>query len=487
MADKKLKTIFLIYIGGVLTLTVQCGAQNFSCPQECGTCEFNLQGEVIKANCRDIVIQQLPNSLESLYVTELLDFRKMPLGKFLSFILYEKENLTSLKIELYQLTSLEQDCFQHSPNLERLDLSRNKISKISEDSFTGLMNLTYLNLNQNSLQKLEDFEFRQLPALTELYISVNKIITLTEHVFSGLNNIVKIVLQTNQIASISENTFNSLATVQDINLQGNKLTSVNGQMFANLPSLKMLNLQMNEISVIDPASLVGTRNLFMLKMAENELTVVPAEVLQSIGNSNLTVSFARNQITELLDNALDGVILRKLSFTTNNISVINPLALHNSNIQMLDLKENSLQHLPENLMEDLSQSAEVLLRDNPWSCDCDIQSVVTLVKITDEELICASPQNYSGLLLSNVTDELREVCKWPTSDGSGVKGANSSKVGVIIGSVLGAAGFIATLAALIFRCCFLMRKVAPTDDDDDDKKDCEQPDIENNTTTVQYT
>lgn len=464
------KIMFAVYVCGFFLFANVCNADNTTipCPIECGnSCKYNRQGEIISAKCKDAVIQQLPNSLETLHVYDIVDRMKMPLGKFLGFILMGKENLTSLKIENYHLTSLEANCFENAPNLERLDISRNSIQQISEDSFSGLKNLTYLNLNENLLQSLGDNLFRQLPSLTELYISRNKLVSIGDKDFGGLTNIGKIVLQANQISTISTLAFTMLTTIEDINLQENRLTAVGAGIFKNIVTLKYINLQQNDISTIDPVSMEGTSNLLMLKLAENKITMFPTALLQTISNPDLIVNIARNYITELTVDAFDNVILKGLSLTTNNISQIHPDALSNSFIQMLDLRENALHYIPEGFVENIPETTGIILKDNPWVCDCDIESVVKLIEITDEELLCDSPMNYSGLKISNVTDELRESCKWQVNDGL-EKGDNPVRVGVIVGSVAGSMALIAGVTAAVLKCCVLSRKVAPKNEDQDD-------------------
>lgn len=462
-----------IYVVVYLQLLEACSASNTTvpCPSKCGnSCKYNSEGEIISAKCKDVVVQHLPNSLQVLHIFDVADPYAMPLGRFTDFILDSKENLTSLKIENYRLRILESNCFLNSPNLESLDLTRNVIETISEDSFTGLTNLTYLNLNQNSLAKLGDYLFRQLPSLTELYISVNKLTSLGEDDFSGLTNIAKIVLQSNQITSIEEGTFSKLSTIEDINLQENKLTLIDRGLFANLPNLKYLNLQMNDIKTMDPLSMVGTK-LLMLKVAENELTVIPTVLLQNIGNADLIVNFARNNITTISDGDFSGVTLKGLSLTTNRISQIGSEALQNSFIQMLDLKDNLLQHLPAAILEDVNPVMNLMLKNNPWSCDCDIQSVVSLIQITKEELTCATPKNYSGRALSNVTEELKVTCSWRVNDSSGKKGDNSGQTGIIVGSVIGSTALMGAIAATVIKCCVLSRKVAPKEEESHDEEE----------------
>jgi len=462
---------YVMLVFGWLLLVNICLADNSTipCPADCGnTCKYDIQGEIITAKCKDSTIQQLPNSLVTLHVYDLKDTLKMPLGKFPEFVLMGKVNLTSLKIENYQLTSLESSCFQKSPNLERLDLSRNALQQISKDSFSGLTNLSYLNLNENALQSLGDNLFRQLPSLVELYISRNKLVSIGDQDFSGLNNIAKIVLQANQISSINRLAFHNLSTVEDINLQENHLTSVDKGLFTNLPNLANLNLQQNDIRILDPEAMQGTRNLVMLKLADNMIPTLPTVLLLQICNPALIVSLSINDITELPDGAFENIVLQGLSLSNNNISLIGPDVLRDSDIAMLDLRGNALTHIPADLVDDVKTTAKIMLRDNPWSCDCDIQSVASLIGITDEKLVCHSPKNYSGFLISNVTQELNETCNWQTTDGDVEKGSHSVDVGVIVGSVVGAMALIGGITALVLKCCVLSRKVAPTDKDEED-------------------
>ena len=78
---------------------------------------------------------------------------------------------------------------------------------------------------------------------------------------------------------------------------------------------------------------------------------------------------------------------------------------------MLDLQQNLLKHIPEGLARSLDQSNGLLLANNMWSCDCDIQWVRgLLINSTNQEPTCAEPLKYFGQTLINAITDMEVTC-----------------------------------------------------------------------------
>ncbi|XP_045185323.2 carboxypeptidase N subunit 2-like [Mercenaria mercenaria] len=379
------------------------------CPAKCNNCKSDSGGNIITAMCKDVKIPALPDTLEELTVSDASGMTAIMFQQFRTFVLRGKSELTMLKIQNYQIATLHGQCFQGSPSLLTLDLSKNQLIQISEENFEGLRNLSYLSLNQNKLTKLGDFVFRQLTLLESLNIALNTLHAIGENDFKGLTNLKNLDLQSNQIATIHIAAFQGLKSLRTINLKKNELTSIGPGLFGTLPNLQTLILEMNKIRHIDPESMINTSITF-LNLMQNEITKMPTKFLQNISNENLDVNLARNNISMIDAGELQRIILKTLYLVRNSISIIHEDAMCYSFIETLDLQQNLLQHLPEGLQNSLNQSNTVLLDNNPWSCDCAIQWMQSLLRKGVLEPQCAQPLSYRGQKLSQILHDLEISC-----------------------------------------------------------------------------
>lgn len=394
-------------IWSLLFLSSSIGRGN--CPRKCDHCEEDTKGNLIKATCKDVQIPSLPDTLTELRVSDASKMTSYASYQFSMFMLADKVNLTILKVQRYEIAVLRDECFRGSPNLLVLDLSKNSISQISENNFNGLHKVLFLSLTMNKLTNISNFDFRQLSALEELDIAQNSVNSISENAFKGLMNLKRIDLQSNNISSMNKAVFQGLQTLEDINLQNNQLTQIESGLFGNLPNLRRLNLKMNNIQFIHPESMTNTW-LTYLDLSQNEITQIPTEFLQRVSNKSLEVNAARNHISKINDGGLQSVTLETLYLVSNSLSLIHKDALRSSFIKKLDFQQNCLRHLPEGLKKYLNQSNTVLLANNPWSCDCSIHWVKSLLKKDILEPVCAEPLSYHGQTLSQVLDDLEISC-----------------------------------------------------------------------------
>lgn len=380
-----------------------------NCPQKCYNCKYDSSGSVTAATCKDVQIPMLPKTLQELQVSDATGMNAIMFRQFRSFVLNGMSSLTTLSIQNYKISTLNGQCFQGAPGLQMLDLSKNAIGQISEINFEGLQSLSYLSLNQNKLTKIGDSVFQHLTDLVDLKIALNHLDVIEQNDFKGLVSIRSIDLQSNNIHTIHTLAFQGLKTLETINLQSNELTRIHSSLFGNLPNLKTLSLQRNKISYIAQNS-VPNSPVTYINLMNNEFTKVPTEFLQNVSNTLLEVNLARNKISRIEAGELQRIVLKTLFLVANSIVFIHPDALCYSFIEKLDLEQNLLKKLPEGLQNSLNQSNTVLLDNNPWSCDCDIQWMELLLKTNIAEPVCAQPLSYHGQKLSQILDDLEISC-----------------------------------------------------------------------------
>ena len=400
--------VFTLFWSMTLTL-----GYKIPCPQQCSRCYRNNTGDLIKVMCTDIVIPSLPETIQQIQVFDAVSAKTLPLGQLKAFIFTKRMALEKLVMQNYKISSIEDGCFRNNINLRTLDLSKNMITSLTADAFEGLVNLTFLNLNQNRLASLKHSIFVHLSNLRELRIALNWFVYIGKHDFLGLNNLIKLDLQANYIASIHPQAFNSVSHLRDLDLQHNKLEVIEAGIFRGLNSLQTINLKNNHIISLEPGCM-SSNSLTMVNLIQNNILAIPKAFLVSVSSKELEVYLARNKITEIKMDDLNGVHLKSLSLVSNTIWSIEPYAFVQSNIAMIDLEQNQLITLPSTVHSYLNASHVIRLGNNPWSCDCNIQWLAKFLKshvTTSQQPVCAKPDEFHGKKLSEIVDKLSRECK----------------------------------------------------------------------------
>ena len=384
-----------------------------TCPQECSRCNYDNQGQLVKVTCTDIIIQSLPETVKQIHVSDVVSMQTVPFGKLKAFMFSNRVALETLTIQNYKIASIEDGCFKNNNHLRTLDLSKNAISSLTADVFEGLTNLTYLSLNQNQLASINGSLFQHLSILKELHMALNLLINIGEHDFLGLKHLLRLDLQSNKIKSIHPSAFSVIPNLEDINLQNNHLLSVEAGVFKGLNSLKVVNLQNNMIVSLDP-DCMSSKSLLTVNLAQNNISSIPTVFLVAASNPNSEVNLARNKIKEIKVNDLTGVHLKTLYLVSNEIRNIEGNAFLHTDIAKIDLEQNFLKTIPATVWRYLNASKEILLGNNPWTCDCKIQWLAMTLKnavSNAQEPVCAQPSQFFGRKLIDIEEELSHKCK----------------------------------------------------------------------------
>ena len=382
------------------------------CPRECSACYRNNTGDLVRVRCTDIVIPSLPVTIRQIQVYDAISEKTLPLGQLKKFIFTKRTALESLEIQNYRVTSIETGCFRNNIHLRTLNLGKNIISSLQADAFEGLGNLTFLNLNQNRLVDLKHSIFVHLSNLQELRLALNRFTYIGKNDFVGLKRLIKLDLRANYIFDIHPEAFKSVPGLRDLDLQHNKLTMIETGVFKWLNSLQTIILVNNQITSLAPDSMRSDK-LTLVNLIQNELYVIPKGFLLSVSSDKLDVYLARNKITEIKRDDLKGVCLKKLSLVSNWIWNIEPYAFNQTNISEIDLQQNQLITLSSTVQSYLNASHEILLGNNMWSCDCNIQWLAKFLKshVTTSQPVCVMPDEYHGILMKDIADKLAQKCK----------------------------------------------------------------------------
>ncbi|KAM4559853.1 uncharacterized protein PAE49_012202 isoform 1-T2 [Odontesthes bonariensis] len=250
---------------------------------------------------------------------------------------------------------------------ELLDLSDNLISVIPERAFSTNYKLRVLLLQNNSISQVEDGSFSQLESLQKLDLSWNRISTLTAAFSAGLALLRELQLAHNQLTRLDSWSFLHLDGLQKLNLSSNGIRSVHVRAFACMSRLRQLRLQDNQLTALRRGTFSMLRSLELLNLAGNRISQLETGVFNPLTSITLL---------NLADNRLSTICFKTF------------LSIH-------------------------TYSTHILLRGNPWSCECELQrvfhklqSIQRLLLDDYSNLTCREPPVLRGLPLAEVDGEL---------------------------------------------------------------------------------
>ncbi|XP_042194196.1 leucine-rich repeat transmembrane protein FLRT2 [Callorhinchus milii] len=257
-------------------------------------------------------------------------------------------------------------------NMRELHLQENNIQTISKEALSHLQRLEKLHLDDNSISTvgIEDGAFREATNLKLLFLSRNHLSSVPVGLPFGLQ---ELRLDENRISLVSEVVFKDLDFLERLVLDGNLLTNKG----------------------IAKGALEHLVKLTEFSMVRNSLTTPPPN--------------------------LPGNYLVKLSLQENQISQIPITAFsHLRRLQRLDLSNNQLRTLTQGVFDGMSELKQILLRNNPWHCDCNMKWVTRWLQslppsLNVRGLMCHGPEKVRGMAIRDLNINLLLCPHSPTA------------------------------------------------------------------------
>ncbi|XP_034383667.1 leucine-rich repeat transmembrane protein FLRT2 [Cyclopterus lumpus] len=262
-------------------------------------------------------------------------------------------------------------------NTRVLHLQENNIQTISKAALAQLTRLEELHLDDNSISTVgvEEGAFREAISLKLLFLTKNHLSSVP----IGLpEDLKELRLDENRIAHIAEEAFQNVTRLQRLLLDGNLLTDegIAPGTFQDLATLRELALARNSLTF--PPPLLPSQSLVKLSLQENQIDQIPV------------AAFA-----ELI------------------------------RLEKLDISSNQLQTLTQGVFDGLSSLKHLMVRNNPWRCDCAVKWVVVWLKslpssINARGFVCLSPEKVRGMAIRELTLDIIECPvevdnpPWPT-------------------------------------------------------------------------
>uniref|UniRef100_H2UAI5 Matrix-remodeling-associated protein 5-like n=1 Tax=Takifugu rubripes TaxID=31033 RepID=H2UAI5_TAKRU len=226
-------------------------------------------------------------------------------------------------------------------------------------------------------------------------------------------------------------TFRSLLTIppglplhtQRINFGFNSITTIHNRSLAGLKKLELLMLHSNNLHYLPDAVFADLKSLQILKLSYNKLLEIPSSLTFSGLTSLLRLYLDHNLLQHIHPRALLQLpSLRLLRLQGNRLHQLHPHALctlsllntyYFSTLRHLDLSNNSLTTLPRNSLATAPLLETLQLQDNPWSCDCRMNWLLTWILAHPGLMkcpggpqcpICASPNSLKSQALLEQTE-----------------------------------------------------------------------------------
>lgn len=337
-----------------------------SCPQEC-RCDNTFM------YCNDRDLTSVPLGIRDGYKVLFLHNNHINNAGFP----LELHNLASVETVYLYGNQLDEFPINLPKNTRVLHLQENNIQTISRAALAQLTRLEELHLDDNSISTVgvEEGAFREAVSLKLLFLTKNHLSSVP----IGLpEDLKELRLDENRIAVIAEEAFQNVTRLQRLLLDGNLLTDEG----------------------IAPGTFQDLDNLRELALARNSLTfpppLLPAQAL-------VKLSLQENQIDQIPVAAFAGL----------------------ARLERLDVSGNQLQGLTQGVFDGLSSLKHLMVRTNPWRCDCGVKWVVVWLKslptsVNARGFVCQSPDKVRGMAIRELTLDLIECPTggdsppWPT-------------------------------------------------------------------------
>lgn len=377
-----------------------------------------------------------------------------------------------LDLSYNNISTIANKAFIRLKQLEVLDLSHNMLTTkelkpqvfegpYDPDEYLPLDSLKVLRLGYNQLHSLDEDLFEHMPNLQELSLIGNtfKVIDkLSEIAIAGVHSLRSLDLSYMELNDIPEYLFNTPLELEYLNLTGNLLTSI-PMALGYTSKLKWLSLDENPIENIQ-----GEHVFPELKMLEY-LSLSYITPLQIIGRGAFSQLGALKEVH--ICNNPHFSHLHGEAFVREDPD--DPVQKQWPHLKRLYLHNNNLTSLDSPLLARWTDMEVIDIRVNPWACDCQNQWIVeTLLPIVEKttpnilnNVVCASPKQMAGVSMVDLEHKKSDM-RCLDRYGNNPQNDGALLIGLLIG-ILAGIPLTGAVVMIYKRGCFGLVRQGPAD------------------------
>ncbi|XP_045539977.1 leucine-rich repeat-containing protein 15 [Papilio machaon] len=356
----------------------------------------------------------------------------------------DKARIVIITLRSCKITSLNTDCFEGLPRLERLDISHNKLTTLPLGVLDKVPKLTYFNASYNIITNLPVGLFKNVQNLIQLDLTGNHLYEINPGLFKKIPTIFLAMKQdtitmgwwwiliglisyvnaqpsckfygsSKTIASCKPGDSDYVLVrglVSDNNrttkiiLRGCRITDVDYESFENLPALKYLDLSQNAIRFLKLGTLDEALEVTHLNLSYNMLSQFPLGLFDQ-KTKLLTLDLTGNKLVSFELGIFDTVPKLKYLYLSTNSFVgkdLNPYLFdQNPNLSILDFSRNDMSASPDNLLhalynlETLNLDRTFLTAVPKFATAANLKSLKNLILSTNQIKRIDSPTVFINL------------------------------------------------------------------------------------------
>jgi Leucine-rich repeat (LRR) protein len=264
--------------------------------------------------------------------------------------------------------------------LHYFNLSGNNILNITKFTFYGFRKLDILDLSRNNLSWIECEAFDFTPNMSVLRLRSNRVTEICPHTFSALEHLRHLDLSNNMLSSIQPETLRNNSVLEWLSLANNRLTEIHPDSLRLLRHLRHMDLSNNMISSIQPETLHENSELVWLSLANNRLNEIDPRIFQN--QIKLSCLYLSGNIIMKIEGAMfyrnrkNGTLVLTSNNASDfrneigrNISEINDEAFVGlQNLQYLDLSINNVKNISLTVFHSTLPQTEMIRSEGTCVC-----------------------------------------------------------------------------------------------------------------------